>query len=148
VLDPLVFGNRPRERPRDSCLAKGHEKGHEISFKYLLVFLEPLSVFQDKTLCEELWYLDVLCLKSRFVSISINTQRKQIAHRMAVNMCMGTSFDVPPNTSAWHGDSQCTFVGEKVWEMMAVVMHHLRCSTNTLAGRLNVMRRLVGFFCN
>ena len=33
VLDPLVFGNRPRERPRDSCLATGHEKGHEISFK-------------------------------------------------------------------------------------------------------------------
>ena len=91
------------------CLATGLEKGHEIRVwqqatrkatrlvsKYLLVFLEPLSVFQDKTLGEELWYLDVFCLKSRFVSISINTQRKQIATRTAVNainlqgkMCKG-----------------------------------------------------------
>ena len=77
MLDPLVFGKRPRE-------VTSREKATRFVSKDLLVFLEPLSVFQDKTLGEELWYLDVLCLKSRFVSISINTQRKQIAHGMAV----------------------------------------------------------------
>ena len=69
------------ERPRDSFPELTHF--YEMRTHDLLVFLEPLSVFQDKTLGEELRYLDVLCLKSRFVSISINTQRKQIAKRMA-----------------------------------------------------------------
>ena len=55
MLDPLVFGKRPRE-------VTSREKATRFVSKDLLVFLEPLSVFQDKTLCEELWYLDVLCL--------------------------------------------------------------------------------------
>ena len=73
-----LFGKRPRE-------VTSREKATKFVSNDLLVLLEPLSVFQDKTFREELWYLDVLCLKSRFVSISINTQRRQFAHGMAVN---------------------------------------------------------------
>ena len=51
----------------------------------LLVFLEPLSVFQDKTFRGELRYFVLECSIYRFVSNTANIQLKQIAHRMAVS---------------------------------------------------------------
>jgi hypothetical protein len=50
----------------------------------LLVFLEPLSVFQDKTFREELRYFVLECSIYRLVSNTANIRRKHFATRTAV----------------------------------------------------------------
>ena len=70
------------KRPRDSFpeLTNFYEMGtHD-----LLVFLEPLSVFQDKTFREELRYFVLECSIDRSVSNTANIGRKRFANRMGV----------------------------------------------------------------
>ena len=78
----LLTAEAPREsssceRPRDSFPELTHF--YEMGTHNLLVFLEPLSVFQDKTFRGELRYFVLEYSIYRFVSNTANIQRKQIA---------------------------------------------------------------------